>query len=119
MADWLTYKRNNAMAYIASDPTVIAFVPRERVSDNAGGFTWTSPTALDPQGFRLITNGNTSIVRTSVDGKSVTPDILIMGPWDALVKEGWEFTVDGRKHEVVYVLPDVKHCVLAEVVRRG
>lgn len=115
----LDVKRKNALAYIASDPTDIAFKPRERTSDGSGGYTWSDPALLTAQSFRLITSGNIAVVRTSVDGKSVTPDILIMGPWDAQVKEGWEFLVDGRKHEVVYVLPDVKHCVLAEVIRRG
>ena len=119
MATALQFKRNNAMAYIASDPTVIAFIPRVRQSDGAGGFTWTSPAALDPQGWRIITTGNTSVTRRTVDGKTVTPDMLIMGPWDANVAEGWEFSVGAAKYEVVFVLPDVKHCTLAEVIRRG
>jgi hypothetical protein len=54
-----------------------------------------------------------------VDGQTVTPDLLIMGPYDAQIGEGWTFTVDGRLHEVLYILPDVKHCTLAEVIRRG
>jgi hypothetical protein len=119
MMDALRFKRNNALAYIASDPTVIAFTPRARVSDGAGGFTWTTPAALQPQEFRLITSGNVAVTRRTVDGQTVTPDLLIMGPYDAQIGEGWTFTVDGRLHEVLYILPDVKHCTLAEVIRRG
>lgn len=119
MAIALDFKRANALAYIASDPTDIAFFPRERSPDGAGGFVWTSPAYLAPQRFRLITNGNSVVARRTVDGQTVTPDLLIMGPWDSTIHEGWTFIVDGRKFEVVFNLPDVKHCSLSEVIRRG
>lgn len=115
----IDFKRKNALAYIAADPTDISFVPRQRVSDGAGGFKWSNPPALAPQRWRLITSGNTAVTRRTADGLTVTPELTIMGPWNADIVEGWQFSVEGRLHEVVFVLPDVKHCRLAEVIRRG
>ena len=119
MSGRLDAKRRNAAAYIMTEPTSVAVVPRERTPDGSGGWVWTDPAPLDPQVVRVITPGQTGVERHTVDGRAVSPTLFIMGSWDANIKSGYTFDLDGDPCEIVFVLPDIQHCVMAEAIKRG
>lgn len=107
--------------FISANLVVISLSRPTLVDDGAGGktMTWIS---LPPQNFRIIPQGGSGILRT-VDGKELSPEFVLVGYWDADVKKGDRFVIDGVTHEVIWILPDSamssSYETKAEVVSRG
>lgn len=116
----LAIQRDITQAYIDTDPTDVVFSPRIKIPDGSGGYTWTTPAPLQPQRIRVITNAATrtgSATRT-IEGVSVTPDLLLLCLWDAVVYAGYQLTLGEDLYEVIYVSSDLKYEKTAEVIRR-
>src|SRR5690349_20727091 len=104
----LDINRANTSAYIASDPTDIQFIPRERTSDGHGGWVWSKPDPMQAQRVRVITSAPLAgLERRTEDGRVVNPELMILLEWDAVVASGYRFVLDGETYEVVYVNDDL------------
>lgn len=114
----LEINRFNTTAYIASDPTDIQFIPRQRTSDGHGGWVWSKPDPMQAQRVRIITSAPLAgLERRTEDGRVVNPELMILLEWDAVVASGYRFVLDGATYEVVYVNDDLKYEKQAEVYR--
>jgi hypothetical protein len=110
--------RLNTTYYISTDPTDLQFIPRAKVSDGHGGWSWVDPAPLASQRIRIITGGtNAGVERRTVDGEMVIPQIMLLLEWDAAVENGYRYTLDGGTYEVVYVNEDFNYEKQAEVIR--
>jgi hypothetical protein len=104
-------------AFIQGNPTEIILVPRIRVQNPNGGWTWVKQVARDLQTFRLIT-ANTGQTVTTSNGVERTVDYELFGSWDAVVALGDVFTVDSDPYEVVSMYPANGYSVRALVSRQ-
>ena len=113
-------QRRNTEAYIDSDPSDIQFKPRQYLDDGQGGLEWTDPGLLTAQRVRIIAaDTSAGILRTTVDGRAITPEIMVLMKWDAVVEPGFVFVHDGDTYEVVYVNDDFTYQKQVEVTRLG
>jgi hypothetical protein len=114
--------RKQTKQFIDDNPiTVTLYRPGAQHSDGAGGVTWDPGTDLAPQVMRLITKNQAgdSVSRTNVDGTTVQPDFVLLGEYDADVKNGDTFQLDGVEARVLYVRNDRRYETWAEVYRHG
>lgn len=118
MAKW-SVERGQTRDFIAEAPTEIS-IQRDTLSpDGAGGFGKVTST-LDPQTVRIIErNTAASVLRTTVDGREVTPDFVIIAEYDADIRTDDAFFLDGIKYEIVYVRMRRDYETWAEVNYRG
>lgn len=117
----IKYQRVQTRAFIASNPTSIALIPRVRQMDGRG-VRWVSQTARDPQTFKIIdqssTGGGVPGVLVAADGKQRLIAYQLLGDADAIVGlyDCWE--MNGEWWEVAELLPANGYEIRAQVVAR-
>lgn len=102
-------------AFVDADPFDCVLTREANVSDGEGGYT-TTKKALPAQRLRLVPLQDASVERTTADGRSLTPEYMLVGTVGADIKRADTFTKDGRSYEVVFVLENQQYQVKAEVV---
>lgn len=117
----LAVQRRVTKEFIAADSLEVALERPVRTADGAGGTISGSPTVLPVQVLRLIPLGDRggATQRTTADGVVVTPGYALLGQHTADIARGDEFTVNGRRYEVVFIGENRQYEVKAEVVYRG
>lgn len=103
--------------FIDENPTDVVFTHNTPVSDGMGGHTM-NPTPVPAQTVRIIQMVSAQATeRRTVSGEMVSPDMKVLGEWDADIKKDDTFIWNGLDMEVVWVvvLPYEK---TAEVVAR-
>lgn len=117
----LVAQRRLTGAFVEADEFTVSLTRRTAVANGAGGRTF-SETTLTPQIFRLIPLGDVSggaALRTTVDGESVTPGYMLLGPHGANLQRGDRFVKDGRRYEVVFLVENQQYQKKAEVAYLG
>lgn len=113
--------RRQTSAFIAADPTSIIFSRAEMVPNGAGGSRLDAPSTVSPQTVKMqapSTSGSQG-ERNLLDGQVVQVDYVLVCEWDADVKRGDWFYLNGVKYEVVTVRSTADYEIKAEVTNRG
>lgn len=119
MPENLEVLRRQTTDFIGFNPKSIALQRADTVADGAGGVR-ASLTTLAAQTFREITqHTNTGVFRRTIDGQEIKPDFVLLGPYNADIRNGDWYMQDGAKYEIVYVRTDRRYETWAEVAYRG
>lgn len=114
-------QRRQTKAFIDAEPTDIRLQRAELTPNGAGGTRIGAASPLPPQTVRLliptITSGQGE--RQLLDGEAVAIDYVLLGEWDADVKRGDWFYLNGVKYEIVSTRPTSDYEIKAEVTNRG
>ena len=100
----LDIQRRLTGAFVSADEVQLVLTRRTRVSDGAGGYTW-SDLSLAAQGMRLIPQQDTARETQTADGKMVKPTYVLLGRHTADMQRDDAFTWQGSR----YKLGDVEH----------
>lgn len=117
LAEWRTQCRLTK-AFIAAAPSDIILLRRTRTPDGAGGTEVGSPVPVETQRMRLLPQEDGATARTTADGESATPEYMLMAEHDCDMARFDEFTMDGRRYQVVYI-DDRHYEVKGEVIYLG
>jgi hypothetical protein len=115
----LAVQRKLTAAFIAADSLQLALLRTPAVPDGAGGVRSGPTQTLPAQTLRLIPLGDGAQERFTRDGVAVTPSYMLMGKHDADIQRFDEFTLDGRRYQVVFVNQNQQYEVKGEVAYRG
>lgn len=119
MPDDLSILRKQTKDFIAANPSDIVVQRIDTVADGSGGVKKTLA-PLPAQTLRLIKrNTSTAVFRRTIDGQEVQPDFVVLGEYDADMRTGDWFFMDGIKYEFVYVQADRRYEAWGEVIYRG
>lgn len=102
----LNVQRQLTEAFINTMPVDITLIPRTRVSDGMGGYTWSEQSPRTPQTMRLIEYSNEATVPEPVlasDGHQRYVQYELLAKWDAELGIWDHFEYDGDEWEVVEV----------------
>lgn len=105
-------------AFVAADRFSCVLTREQRVPDGEGGYT-TEPAPVDAQWLRLVPLQDATQDRTDATGNVVTPGYMLIGRYSADIQRGDEFTKEGRRYEVVFVLENKQYQVKGEVIYLG
>lgn len=108
-------------AFINENPDDIVLMRAAKVAQPSGGWRLGPPAPLASQVMRKVAlNRVTAAVeRVLPDGRTVHPTFTLIAMPDADIEAGDTFTLDGAKHEVVYVGDRPRWRLSAEVVVDG
>lgn len=115
----LNIQRSLTRSFIAADWRTIVLMRSEWVSDGSGGSIRQDPEPLAPQRMRMIPRADGAPERFTADGEAVTPSYVLMAEHTADIQRWDEFTVAGRRYEVVFVNENQQYEIKAEVAYRG
>jgi hypothetical protein len=115
----LDIQRRITAEFIAADCNDIELLRRPQTSDGAGGFTWDTAAPVAVQSLRLIPSQDGAQPRLTADGVEVTPSYMLMGTYDASIQRFDEFTLAGRRYQVVFVNANAQYEVKGEVAYLG
>lgn len=105
-------------SFIDRNPFYVSFTRLTMVPDGAGGKVQSGPTTLDAQKVRLVGQPRPGTIVTT-EGRQVVVDLALVGMPDLDVELEDEFTVAGRKYEVVNIDDQPSWRVIVQAVRRG
>lgn len=99
-----TVLKEQTKRFIDENPTDIVFTHNARVPDGMGGYT-TAPTPVPAQRVRVIQSVSAQATeRRTTSGEMVSPDMKILGEWDADIHKDDTFVWNGLNVEVVWVV---------------
>lgn len=99
----LEVQRKLSAEFIAADAQTIVLQRPTRTPDGAGGTTVGTPVPVTAQVFRLLPQEDGATARTTAEGESATPEFMLMGYWNCDMDRFDEFTIDGRRFQIVYI----------------
>jgi hypothetical protein len=116
----LAIQRQLTAAFIAADYIQVTLMRSVWTSDGAGGEVKGASAPIAPQKARLIpqsdgASSGPSQGRLTSDGEIVQPSYMLMGSYQFDVQRWDQFTVDGRRYEVVFINENRQYEVKAEV----
>jgi len=113
--------RKQTAQFIAANQSNIVLKRPVYVDDDQGGELNDHDDLIDEQPLRLIAqaSGRQNLETHTIDGALVTPNYVLLGKYTANIENGDWFTFDGIRHDVIFVRPDKRYEVVAEVLRRG
>lgn len=100
-------------AFIAADANDVVLEPFSRESNGSGGYRKISQPPRAPQVMRLVPISTTSFERMTLDGRTVSPQFVLLGQWNSLMDRGDKFSLLGKRYEVVHVQEK------SEYIRKG
>jgi hypothetical protein len=115
----LSVQRKLTAAFVEADPLEIQLNRPIRTPDGAGGYKDSVAPVGGLQRLRLIPLGDGAAERTTADGKSVAPSYMLMGTYLADIQRWDEFTVDGRRYQIVFINQNQQYEVKGEVAYLG
>lgn len=119
MPEDLVTLRKQTTDFIGYNPKSVQLQRKTTTADGAGGVKYTINT-LTAQTFRQITQPtSTGVFRRTIDGQEVNPEFVLLGEYNADIKFGDWYYVDGAKYEIVYVRDDRRYETWGEVAYRG
>jgi hypothetical protein len=108
------------MEMLRRDSELIILNREEKISDGGAGYIYGPPATLEAARFKMVTPTTQLPERRSLDGQAIVPEFLLVGRWDADVRRGDWFFIDGIKYEVIFIHePRNGYEVTAEVAYRG
>jgi len=79
-----------------------------------------APAPRPPQSMRLIpTTGNRSAERTTLEGRLVQPDYVLLGVWDCDMARWDEFDDQGKRYQILFVQEKRSYETKGEVLYLG
>lgn len=117
----IVYNRKLTTWFIATDPTDIVLIPREKVEKDSGGYAWSSLPPRPSQRVKLINPlGSTDGVVLSADGQDQQYPFILVAEWDATIKvnDYWKDS-DGQYWTVTGVSPFNGYELKASVASYG
>jgi hypothetical protein len=116
----LAIQRQLTAVFIAADVIQVTLMRSVWTSDGSGGSVKGPEAPVAPQPARLIplsdgASAGPSKTRLNSDGEQVAPGYMLMGAWDFDVERWDQFTVNGRRYEVVFINENQQYEVKAEV----
>jgi len=115
----LQLQRSLTRAFIGADSIDVVLQRSPRTADGAGGFTTGTAVPLGSQRMRLIPQQDGATARLTADGQEVTPAYVLMGEHTADMQRGDEFTLDGRRYQIVFINANRQYEVKGEVAYLG
>lgn len=115
----LSIQRQLSNAFIEADPLEIQLSRPTRTPDGAGGYVDSLVPIGGLQRLRLIPLGDGADERTTADGVAVAPTYMLMGTYLANIQRWDEFSVDGRRYQVVFINQNRQYEVKGEVAYLG
>ena len=115
----LAVQRLLTKAFLDADYMVVTLYRSSVTDDGAGGTVTGPPAPLPPQRLRLIPLGDGAQERMTTNGTSVTPSYMLLGLYDADMQRGDEFTVGGRRYQIVFLNENQQYEKKGEVAYRG
>ena len=115
----LAVQRMLTSAFIEADHLTVVLYRSVWTSDGAGGSVKGLPAPLAPQRMRLIPLGDGAVERFTANGEAVRPSYKLLGKYDADMDRWDEFSLDGRRYEVVFINENRQYEVKGEVAYRG
>jgi hypothetical protein len=112
-------QRRLTLAFIDTRPAMITLVPRARIKQPAGGFTFQSLSPRSPQKMRLIEPVGLPILLTGSDGIQRELEMILLGRWDCDLEKYDIFDYGGRAYEVAQLYFPNGWEQRAEVIRFG
>lgn len=106
-------------AFIAADANSVVLEPNKREPNGSGGYVLSAQPPRSPQTVRLIPITTTAFERETLDGKTVTPQFVLMAEATAAVERGDRFVLNGKRHEVVHVQEKRDYQTKGETVLLG
>lgn len=113
----LDIQRKLTTEFVRADETQLVLTRRTKVSDGAGGHTYTEA-PLPAQGLRLIPQQDTAREVQAADGSMVHPRYVLLGRYTADMQRGDKFTYQGNRYEVGDV-EDKQYEVKGDVIYLG
>lgn len=114
----LEIQRKLTKAFVEADVLSLTFSRAVKTPNGAGGQT-TTRVAVAAQAFRMNPLQDATASRLTADGKQVSPQYMLVGEYDRDVRRGDQFTIGGRRYEVVFVIENRQYQVKAEVYYLG
>lgn len=117
----LEIETNRALTHTFIDtmPVVVTLIPRSKEPKPAGGFTWVDDEPREPQTMRLIEPSSYPNPVLNVDGIERRIEFELLGEWDAEIGVYDRFDHDGRRWEVISLIPANGYEQRANVARIG
>lgn len=115
----LELQRSLSAAFIEADSIDVVLQRSARTPDGAGGYTTGTPVPLGSQRMRLIPQQDGGSPRFTADGQEVTPAYVLMGSYSADMERGDEFTLAGKRYQIVFVNANRQYEVKGEVAYLG
>lgn len=120
----LLVNRRNTKAFIWANPIAITLTPKVDTKTAAGGIVRSSTASRPAQVFRLIAQnssvGNSPGPLRTADGEARKSTFQLLGEWDAVMQvNDWWTGLDGRRYEVVELLPSNGYEVRGRVLVDG
>lgn len=113
----LEAQREATLDLISEEPTAIVLSRFVSLRTPSGG---TKPAAVVPQPEKIRFFAPTSSAErwiTTTQGERLEVDYVLIGTFDDDIQENDEFTVDGQKYKVSWVVPDRRFQTKAFVVK--
>lgn len=108
-------RRKATVDFIEPEPFLLTLRRRPLIPDGAGGYKRGPEVPLAVQTMRLVSSNNQLPLKSTVDGREVQPEFLLVCRWDADVAAGDLFTLDATRYEVLFVYPNRTDATRAEV----
>jgi hypothetical protein len=116
----LVVQRRNTLEMLSRDSSLIILNREEKISDGGAGYVFGHPVSLPVARFKMVTPTTQLPERRSLDGQAVVPEFELIGHWNADVRRGDWYFLDGVKYEVIFIHePRNGYEVTAEVAYRG
>lgn len=112
-------QRDLTREFIRADEDAVNLYRRAKVPNGSGGYRLADPIPLTAQPMRLIPLQSGATERHTLDGKLVEPGYALLGVWDADMQRGDEFTVNGRRYQVVFINENRSYETKGEVTYLG
>jgi hypothetical protein len=115
----LAVQRKLTAQFIAADSSDIELQRSARTSNGKGGYVTGAPVPVAVQSLRHIPSQDGAQERLMADGRKVSPSYTLMGPAGADIQRFDEYTLAGRRYQVVFVNANSQYEVKGEVAYLG
>ena len=97
----LQIHRDNTAAFIAADPVTLLLRRKVKVPIADGGYSSSWVPLFDTEVFRLIPLSDINPQVQTIDGVQLVTTYVLLGTWDADMKRGDRFTLNGADFQIV------------------
>jgi hypothetical protein len=109
-------QRRITTEFIQADVSEIILMPRTKVSNGSGGFTWEEEDPRTSQYGRIIPLTSNAPERMNSDGQRVIVEFILIMEYDAEVGKFDRFTARGRLFEVLHIQEKQDYQTKAELI---
>lgn len=91
----------------------------KRENNGSGGYALSAQPSRPPQKMRLIPLSSFAAERNTLEGKSILPDFMLLGLYDAGMDRWDRFVLNGNRYEIVHVQENKEYFTKGETVFLG